>query len=330
MLLSIEQMLDSIALGGQALLVSQAVIIYYSYLLESLAKSMPVKPRHWTSVLKLSPLKRGHLVGCPAVIWSKKFFSLPSCCSAGGQAFCRYCPKHAVRIFPRRAEAVRLFQGLASNTRFSDFWGRPAVECYFSLGWTKIWKIVPDAFGVYVFLLPSNTNCCYFHQEVLFVSPGQTDSQVDGGDASLRKFAKPEPAYGLAMGGQTNSQVGSQVAKRRKFHAYHWLMRFYNNRLLAINLCRLELGGQTIKNLRLLASKFELDQSSRKSTRVGGQMKRKLNASKTCVDFLVRLARGLHTSWKRYFWPSEITQQIYHWQILPIVFEFNLRSHVPT
>ena len=41
-------------------------------------------------------------------------------------------------------------------------------------------------------------------------------------------------------------------------------MRFYN-RLLAVNLCRLALGGQTVKkNLRLLASKFELDQSQRK------------------------------------------------------------------
>ena len=45
-------------------------------------------------------------------------------------------------------------------------------------------------------------------------------------------------------------------------------MRFYNNRLFAINLCRLVLGGQTVKNLRLLASKFELDQSQRKSTQV--------------------------------------------------------------
>ena len=67
-------------------------------------------------------------------------------------------------------------------------------------------------------------------------------------------------------------------------------MRFYNNRLLAINLCRLV----------LLASKFELEQSQRKSTQVvasrcksmqvGGQTKRK---SKTCVELRVRLARAL-------------------------------------
>ena len=74
--------------------------------------------------------------------------------------------------------------------------------------------------------------------------------------------------------------------RKCKFHAYHWLMRFYNNGLLAINLCRLALGGQTVKSLRLLASKFELDQSQRKSTQVGGQTKRK---SKTCVDL-----RGLN------------------------------------
>ena len=46
------------------------------------------------------------------------------------------------------------------------------------------------------------------------------------------------------------------------------IFRLYNNRLLVINLCRLALGGQTVKNLRLLASKFELDQSQRKSLQV--------------------------------------------------------------
>ena len=63
-------------------------------------------------------------------------------------------------------------------------------------------------------------------------------------------------------------------------------MHFYNN-ILAINLCRLALDGQTVKNLRLLASKFEVDQSQRKSTQVGVQRKRKLN------DLRVRLARAL-------------------------------------
>ena len=61
------------------------------------------------------------------------------------------------------------------------------------------------------------------------------------------------------MGGQTDLQKGTQS---RKLHAYNW-MCFYNNSLLVINL-----GGQTVKNLRLLASKFELDQSQRKLSRV--------------------------------------------------------------
>ena len=46
-------------------------------------------------------------------------------------------------------------------------------------------------------------------------------SRWPNGLASQRKFAKPELAYGLAKGGQTDSQVGLQVAKNRKFHAYH-------------------------------------------------------------------------------------------------------------
>ena len=79
------------------------------------------------------------------------------------------------------------------------------------------------------------------------------DSQVK---ASQCKIAKPNLVYGLVKGGQTDSQVSSQVAKNCKFHAHNWLMRFYNNRLLVINLCRLVLGVQTVKNLRLLASKF--------------------------------------------------------------------------
>ena len=74
------------------------------------------------------------------------------------------------------------------------------------------------------------------------------------GRASRRKFGKPELACGLAMGGQTDSQVGSQVVKSRKFHTY------------TDDLCRLALGGQTVKNLRPLAYEFELDQSQRKST----------------------------------------------------------------
>ena len=73
------------------------------------------------------------------------------------------------------------------------------------------------------------------------------------------------------------SQLASQ--KWRKFHAYHWLMHFYNNRLLAISLCRLVLGGQTLKNLRPNLSSTKVNTSRRKWMQVGGQTKRKLNAS---------------------------------------------------
>ena len=64
------------------------------------------------------------------------------------------------------------------------------------------------------------------------------------------------------------------LASQRKFakakisRIFNWLMRFYNNRLFPINLCQLALGGRTVKNFRLFASKFELEQSQRKSTQV--------------------------------------------------------------
>ena len=129
-------------------------------------------------------------------------------------------------------------------------------------------------------------------------------------DASQRKFAKPQLAYGLVKGGQTDSQVGSQVARSSKFHVYRWLMCFYNNRFLAISLCRLAVGGQTVTNLRLLVAKFELNRSQRKSTQVvasqrkltqvGGQRKRKLNASPKLVLTCESIWPGLY-SLKRYF-----------------------------
>ena len=60
-------------------------------------------------------------------------------------------------------------------------------------------------------------------------------------------------------------------------------MRFYNNRLLAINLCRPGLGGQTVKKncvyLRPNLSLTKVNASRCKSTQVGGQKKANLNAS---------------------------------------------------
>ena len=87
------------------------------------------------------------------------------------------------------------------------------------------------------------------------LTPKMTDARRlwPNGLASQRK---PELAYGLAMGGQADSQVGSQV------HASHknsQLSSIYS--WLAISLCRLALGGQTARSLRRLAYEVELDQN---------------------------------------------------------------------
>ena len=113
------------------------------------------------------------------------------------------------------------------------------------------------------------------------LSPGQTDSQVD---TSQHKFAKPELACGLGMGGQTDSQVGSQVAKSRKFHAYHWLMHFYN-RLLAI-LCGMCPNSSLTK----------VSASPRKLSQVGGQTKCRLNPSSKLASTCESIWPGLYVS----------------------------------
>ena len=91
----------------------------------------------------------------------------------------------------------------------------------------------------------------------------------------------------------------SQVHATRK---KPYISRVY--KCLAINLCRLALGGQTVKNLLRLVYEFELDRC--KSTQIGGQTKRNetktkrnetqvLHKLKTCVDLRVRLARAYRT-----------------------------------
>ena len=71
------------------------------------------------------------------------------------------------------------------------------------------------------------------------------------------------------MGGQADSQVGSQVHESRKFHAYA-----NDLRSTCVDLRWVAKAGE---NVRLLAYEFELDQSQRTSRQVGGQTKRKLN-----------------------------------------------------
>ena len=84
----------------------------------------------------------------------------------------------------------------------------------------------------------------------------------------------------------------SRLASSRKSHK-PYISHIYS--WLAINLCRLALGGQNGKNLRRLAYEFELAKvnATLSATQVGGQTKRKLNTSRklvlTCVDLRVRL-----------------------------------------
>ena len=146
---------------------------------------------------------------------------------------------------------------------------------------------------IYIYVCLSNA-CVYAWVHVyLYVSRKSTQ-------LSQHKLAKPELAYGLAKDGTTDSQVGSQVEKSRKFHAYNLLIRFYNNRLLAMNSCWLTLGGQTAKTciyLRSNLSSTKVNESPRKSMQVDAsgwpnetQVERR---SKACMDLRVHLARAL-------------------------------------
>ena len=101
---------------------------------------------------------------------------------------------------------------------------------------------------------------------------------------------------GLAMAsGQKDSQVGSQIHASRKKSS---ISRIYS--WLAINLCRLALGGQTVKILRRLVYEFELDQSKSKSSQVRASPTRKwvakrngkLDASRKLRRFASPFDRG--------------------------------------
>ena len=54
------------------------------------------------------------------------------------------------------------------------------------------------------------------------------------------------------------SQTDSEVTESRKFHAYHWLMRFYNVQQIACDQ-RLALGDQTvIFDFKIVMDNFEI------------------------------------------------------------------------
>ena len=127
-------------------------------------------------------------------------------------------------------------------------------------------------------------------------------------NASRRKFAKPELAYGLAMGGQTDSHVGSQVhasRKSRRFHAYavySWLAI-----LKLLTSCVGWPNGEKVASICVrIWSRPKLTQvHTIKSTQVGGQTKRKL---KTCVDLhwvrLVGRDEVVWFPWHTLNWPN--------------------------
>ena len=123
----------------------------------------------------------------------------------------------------------------------------------------------------------------------IVLSPGQTDSQVNASQCKSMQVCKTRTCVLTCKGWPNGFASWLQVAKKLKFHAYHWLMHFYNNRfILAIDLCRLVLGGQTAKNLCRLASKFELNQSQRKASQIhasGWPNETQVECkSQTCVD----------------------------------------------
>ena len=97
----------------------------------------------------------------------------------------------------------------------------------------------------------------------LWIPAGQIN-QVDRNFAKLRMMAK-------------------QIRKPRRISSHKSEIFLNFTQLyswLANSLCRLALGGQTVENLHRLAYEFELYQSHRKSSQVGGQTKRKLNSSR--------------------------------------------------
>ena len=85
-------------------------------------------------------------------------------------------------------------------------------------------------------------------------------------DASLQNQNLCTDLRWVAKRIRKSSRKFTQVAKCRKFHAYAVDSR-------SAWMCRLALGDRTVKSLRRLGYEFELDQSHRKPTQVGGQMK---------------------------------------------------------
>ena len=87
----------------------------------------------------------------------------------------------------------------------------------------------------------------------------------------------------MSGGSKFNQNLGDEL------DAALWIKPWPNGlasrRKSTINLCQLALGGQRVKSLRRMnLSSTKVNASHRKSTKVGGQTKRKSNTSRTQVE----------------------------------------------
>ena len=112
----------------------------------------------------------------------------------------------------------------------------------------------------------------------------QRNSKHLGGQSPSQKLAstcKSVWAGHKGMGYPYNDNVAKHCDS--KSHIYHYIseigieVNYEFVALLSQLTCDYLVSGQTVKILRRLAYEFELDQSQRKSTQVGGQTKCKLN-----------------------------------------------------
>ena len=120
-------------------------------------------------------------------------------------------------------------------------------------------------------------------------------------DSKYYTPSQVDARHGLAMGGQTDSQVGSQVAKSLKFHTCTddlrstyvdglcWVAKQWKPCVDFLSTCR------TVGLRLTVGYDFELDQIQRKSTHVNPSWTQVENFV-NCFDLWVRLARARQAS----------------------------------
>ena len=131
-------------------------------------------------------------------------------------------------------------------------------------------------------------------------SPGQTDRQevASGRKLNLRRDLSWVAKRTRKFPGKYTQVAKKDILRQTIYPLFHWLVI---GEWTLLNLRWLGLGGQTVKDLRRRACKFDLDQSERKSSQVnasarkpwpnGVESRRKL---KTWVYLRFRLARALN------------------------------------